>query len=722
MSTLTEIKKAIFKTLYDLTGEETHKEIFLNGFLIPSKNTYEIWFPYSIEVAKLLKPGIFLAVKNFASISLTDTKTKYENQEEHYSILEIIDVDIVHYKIKELSENPQDLLIEEAFSKFMEEWYRHAYEPEKETLKIIVKAISHDEELIICTPERAVELGLEKIPAFKKTSELPISGEKVYIIEPRYLEDFINGEIPERELSFKAGKHKIFPDIDVYIDQEPLFNRHFALFGFTGAGKSNLISTLIYKSLIETKNKDNNPTNIFVYDINNEYLGLLIDVLLQVDGGVVFLDDPGGSLSLFLRGVVNEKIIKQASKELIDRTTFPKALLKPDLIEKIYLLAEYLLLTGKIRILTHGKLVIEVLNDLYQILNKINFTGQGSKAKKELLARLIDILSKYLEVNGFLDSSFNPYIAQKILEVLTSFKLFLKNSKASFKDPSLNFIIETLLGNKINEIEKLSGSILPKLEELIVEYQVLAKEILKTTGYLNGITVQELIMKSHDNKGSLFILISEDDNNIREFAYDFGNTLYKIRKNGHINNSPQTVFLFEEADLFIPYTPTGTKEEKNSIEKAKQIATTLARRGRKYGLGLAIATQRVTYLDTSITAQLATYFVSKLPKKTDRERVAEAFGIESSILDQTLSYLPGEWMVLTHVDALHRKAVPVPIKFENANDRIAQVVSNINLLKLKEVITELKKGKIASQSIEERKEVFSPIPDTEDLTPIFVEE
>ena len=146
----------------------------------------------------------------------------------------------------------------------------------------------------------------------------------------------------------------------------------------------------------------------------------------------------------------------------------------------------------------------------------------------------------------------------------------------------------------------------------------------------------------------------------------------------------------------------------------------LARRGRKYNLGLAIATQRVTYLDTGITAQLATYFVSKLPKKVDRERVAEAFGIEASVLDRTLSYFPGEWMVLTHVDALYRKAVPVPIKFENANDELLRFIGGIDREKVKKQISALVKNDLSTSAFEE-KGYFVPLPEGEDLTPCFVE-
>ena len=738
MDIVAQAKRKIFKTLYDITGNDIHKGVFLKGFLIPSKGIYEIWFPYSIEVAKLLKPGIFLAVKNFASIGLTDNKDKLGKPEEHYSVLEVIDVDIVHYKIKELSENPQDLLLGKEFEKFMGEWYRHAYEPEKKTLKIIVKAVIHDEELVICTPERAVELGQETI-FFKETNEPPISGEKVFILESKYLNKFINGDLEKRELSFKAGKHKIYRNIDVYIDQEPLFNRHFSIFGFTGSGKSNLVSTLVYKSLLKTKYKNNNPNNILIFDINNEYFGLLFDVLLQIDGAIVFLDSPGGNLDAFFRGSITKETIEGASRELVERTTLPRALSNREFKEKLFSIAKLLLLTGKVRIFTREVVVLEVIKLLEEIFSKINFGGQGSKQKKEILMSIFSDVVKYLKSKGLLDLTFNSYISSIILTILTSRHGSLLKEIDDLTQEKNHLVCQldsskakTAFKERIKGIEskiKILNEIISKLDLIINQYNNLSNEFLDKEKYVvGGTSLQELILKTHDNTSSLFIFTSEDDNNMRNFAYEFGNIVYKLRKNGHVLNTPQIVFILEEADLFIPSSPSGSKEEKASIENSKRIATMIARRGRKYNLGLAIATQRVTYLDTNITSQLATYFVSKLPKRTDREKVAEAFGIEPSILNQTLSFLPGEWMVLTHADSLYRKAVPVTIKFENANDRLIRILTSISCEDIEKLIGEQFKVKSSNSPSGDmskmeniKEEIFASLPQSEDLSPIFVE-
>jgi DNA helicase HerA-like ATPase len=87
-------------------------------------------------------------------------------------------------------------------------------------------------------------------------------------------------------------------------------------------------------------------------------------------------------------------------------------------------------------------------------------------------------------------------------------------------------------------------------------------------------------------------------------------------------------------------------------------------------LGLGIATQRIRYLDTNIMAQPHTYFISKLPRMSDRQAVAEAFGVSEELLNQTFKFKKGQWLLISH-DATGLEAVPVPIRAPNANDRLS---------------------------------------------------
>jgi len=679
----------------------------ITGFLIPSKEPREIWFPYSIEASKLLRPGVILAVKNFNSIEIGNPNRN--EQDLCFSIYEVIDVTIQHYKILNLIENPQEVKLTEEFEKFKEDWYRSLDENERNDLKIIVKAISHNYELHIPSERNKVIKNINYDYKFRKSNAEPIVGENVYLLENKYIGEYINGNIKESPTSFKAGEHQIFKKIDVYMDYYPLFNRHFGVFGFTGAGKSNLISTLISKSMLEAPS----PANILVFDINNEYFGLLFDVLLEKDGHIIFLTPDiisGEALDAFLKGNYDEnnfvKILEAASEEFIEMVNFPDEIKKNKFFDRVKEIVKLLLVFNKIKIYTEAITLRQFLDEVIKSIEEKDrdrgifasirniFSGSGSQVRKEYFQKFLMLFYQFFASNR----SLNKKTLMQLLSFIEEFKNYLLNENS----------------NTFEGFEKLNHEQIIKSLEILQKIIVnLGAEYLKTIEYENTITLQELIEYTHDQKGSLMIFLSENDNDLRNFAYQFGSFLYDIRKNKKLKGDPLTLFLFEEADLFIPQKSVGDDEEKASIEKSKNIATTLARRGRKYKLGLGIATQRTRYLDTSIIAQLGTYFVSKLPKASDRQVISEGFGIEENQISQTSQFLPGDWMVLTHVNALHLKTTPVLISFENANKRLIDFLENLDLNKYLKTIEVNFIPTIESEDLfaeTEEKEIFELFP------------
>jgi hypothetical protein len=168
------------------------------------------------------------------------------------------------------------------------------------------------------------------------------------------------------------------------------------------------------------------------------------------------------------------------------------------------------------------------------------------------------------------------------------------------------------------------------------------------------------------NEGRITIITGRRDSDIKEFTANLGNMLYESRRNRGTGEEPFTTTVLDEADLFIPNT---TEDSETKI--IKDMCVILARRGRKFRLGLGISTQRAAYLSTEILGNLHTYFVSKLPRKGDRERVAEAYGIGEEELSPTFSFQPGDWLIISH-DATGLTGVPIPVRADNANTRITE--------------------------------------------------
>lgn len=161
---------------------------------------------------------------------------------------------------------------------------------------------------------------------------------------------------------------------------------------------------------------------------------------------------------------------------------------------------------------------------------------------------------------------------------------------------------------------------------------------------------------------SLFVVIGENENSIAVLARQLVDTAFEERRSRSLLY-PAVSFVFDEADVFIAQQPA----EGDVVEQA----TLLARRGRKFGLGLSIATQRIRYLNTSIMAQPHTYFISKLPRKTDREAIAEAFAISEESLEQSFGFSAGQWLIASH-DATGLRGAPFPVQLPNANTAVRE--------------------------------------------------
>ena len=179
------------------------------------------------------------------------------------------------------------------------------------------------------------------------------------------------------------------------------------------------------------------------------------------------------------------------------------------------------------------------------------------------------------------------------------------------------------------------------------------------------LTLEDIINNLNDpTHSSLYIIQSHNPDDLRDFAYRLGVELYESRRREGII-SPLVSFVFDEADEFIPQQP----EKESSYARSAWIAEMLARRGRKFGIGIGICTQRTRLLRTSVMAQPHTYLISKLPRLSDRQAVQEAFGFSEEMFRQTFKFVPGDWLLASY-DATGLKGIPIPIHAENANERI----------------------------------------------------
>lgn len=566
----------------------------------------EVWFDYTKRAINLIREGAMVAVPNFATNSA----------ETHMSILEIVSILPMHYALGSDMSGYPGFVVEAAHNACLD-WEQET-ESTEDTTKIRCIAIPTNLELKLSNNQE-IEIQADE--------NLPMIGSKVELINNEYTQRIVNlGINPEVENTLTIGKLVRDPDVNIRLRIEELIKVHFGIFGFTGAGKSNFLSTLVSKILSETKE----PIKIIFFDLMGEYTTLLIDQLVKLRNAKIICLEEKTLPDIVFKCLNGEVKLTREIAEIYQRTTLLPKMLKKRQQDFVRPLGK-LIYAGKIKLW-------QELSDLTvdQAVEKGNPWGARKKGSSHW-SNISNIIGRVFGKYKDKDEVLTPSLAKELLENLEK-----EDKYEAYKD---NF--DAL-------VKILNGVII--------------------TGSKNvkcGITTDQIIAELNDKTcSSLYIINSHSPDKLREFAYRLGNELYDNRRlTGEI--TPLTLFTFDEADEFIPQQPKG------SYEQSASIAMTLARRGRKFGLGLGIATQRVRYLDTSIMAQPHTYFISKLPRQTDREVVSQAFGISEDIFRQTFKFKRGDWLLVSY-DATGLDAIPIPIHVENADERIERFLDEVN--------------------------------------------
>ncbi|MCC7573401.1 MAG: ATP-binding protein, partial [Candidatus Methanofastidiosum sp.] len=445
--------------------------------------------------------------------------------------------------------------------------------------------------------------------------------------------------------------------VQVYLRMEDLLKTHFGVFGFTGVGKSNLISTIISKLL----NKAESNIKIVLFDLMDEYTGLLLDLLMDqnLDANIIYYGEkslPGPVIEY-----INNKTIsdKKNAKSPATRLFLKNLLLPKGLRSKIGTFinpVEKLLDSGRIKIMAPEDVTVqEFLSEIWE-----ERIMKGSRSRN-IQNSMEDIKEKIVGKYG--RQMLTKETAKEIMDSII------------FEDPALdrnlqkkndltqkNHLDKIVYSNKY--LNSYINNIKSEFRRATSKSEIVLIDDLK-------MTKRQFIDKLQQKKKGLYIITSYDQDQIRRLSKEMGDYLYEERRKKGIIE-PNVVFVFDEADEFIPQTPS-----RDSQKESKKIIETLTRRGRKFGIGVGIATQRSSYLDTNIMGQLHTYFISKLPREYDRKVVGDAFSLSENEFIQTFKFSKGQWLLVSH-DALGIDSVALPIKTENAEDRI---VRNLELIK-----------------------------------------
>jgi hypothetical protein len=406
--------------------------------------------------------------------------------------------------------------------------------------------------------------------------------------------------------------------IPIYVDFEKLIRYHFGVFAFTGGGKSNLMSNVLRRILLHTAD-----TKIVVFDISCEYTFLLLDVLADPNvNAKVVLEHRIDGLEQFFNSVV-----KPREYETDERT-------KEGL--------RALMAQGKLGFYTKPKQIIPTYSQFMEELDDQRKDSVSRPHYINAIDAIHDAVRMFVENHGL---SENQEISEEFVIHIDEVS---RNSMETYRvnDKSGLYAWATTR-NAIRDLFKKRG-----------------EKGAKDTTALTVEGIRELL---EDKTTKLVILSISDPFVIKELAISLTQDLL-VRRKRRFTVKPYILVVFDEAQEFI------SSKEGGIDGKCSQHVETLLRQGRKYGLGVCIATQRIAYLNTNALQQLHTYFVGTLPRPYDRALVSETFMIDKGILEKTLEFAPGEWLLSSYI-ATGIENVPIFIKADNAEKEVEKYLS-----------------------------------------------
>jgi DNA helicase HerA-like ATPase len=561
---------------------------------------------YQKDLMGLLEEGMLLAVKNFKHA---------EQATQRFTLMEASRVWPEHFGLRGLSDHGYYPMQFEIIEQSEDDWQTD----DKSTMMIQIDAIPINYDLIL---NKKCEF------EFVKGFSYPVVGSSGYILNSEMINNMYNQKIAE-ELNVDTSKTvedaradprlgliKMFEAsktaIPIYVDFEKLVRYHFGVFAFTGGGKSNLMSNILRRLLLHS-----NSTKVVVFDISCEYVFLLLDLLADPNvSAKVILEHRIDSLQQFFNSVV-----KPREYETDERTKHGlKCIMEQDK------LAYYM--KPRQQVPTYSQFLDELDGQRGGNIDKPHYLNAIDK--------IHDAILEYVDEHGLsqnqrVTEDFVHYIDELATETVEQFKVHDKSGLYAWATTR--------------------SSILDMIKE--------SRQETKETG---GLTIEKIRELLEDKTTNLICVSISDPYTIKDLAIELTQDLLMRRKH-MFQVKPYILLVFDEAQEFMPNAPGGIEG------KCSAQVETLLRQGRKYGLGVCIATQRVAYLNTNALQQLHTYFVGTLPRPYDRNLISETFMIDKGILEKTLEFAPGEWLLSSYI-ATGMENVPIFIKADNAEKEV----------------------------------------------------
>lgn len=405
---------------------------------------------------------------------------------------------------------------------------------------------------------------------------------------------FEDSILPDKKFTFSSLTAN--DDIQVPVDGNRFFNKHIAVVGSTGAGKSHTISKIIQAAVAaKSGNYVLNNSHIVIFDIHSEYKTAFPDAN--------FLDVSNLNLPYWL---LNSEELEEIILDTGERDNYNQS--------SVF---RYLVTENKRRHNCEAKSVFydsPLKFDIHEVLNALcNIKNETVNAKNEKNYMIVDD-SYSLLLDGKTDAGHGLHLtAQERLEKYFDGRYEFYPTKlqsitnGSYADRSLDKFFTRFESKVAQErLEFLFGK--------AADTATLEDTLKNLIGYGDNNSNVTVI----DLSGIPFEVLSITVSLISRILFEYG-YYYKVlrsRANEPINSDAPILLVYEEAHKYVPCSELARfRASKLSIER-------IAKEGRKYGVTLLLSSQRPSEISETIFSQCSNFLAMRLTNQADQSYVA----------------------------------------------------------------------------------------------------
>ncbi len=408
-------------------------------------------------------------------------------------------------------------------------------------------------------------------------------------------------------------------EVQVPVDGNKFFNKHIAIVGSTGAGKSHAIARLVQGALAEKSGDFSlNNSHVVVFDIHSEYAQAFPDA-----------NKIGVENLILPYWLLNSEELEEILLDTGERDNYNQSSVFRNLVtenkKRHNPTAGAVFYDSPLRFDVH-----EVLNALY------NTKSETVNAKDASRCMIIDPSYRLLS-EGKTDPSHGLALSRddklsRYFEKRLDFHNTKRENitKGDYADGSLDKFFARF-ESKVAE-KRLAFLFGPASDTATLEGTL--KTIIGYTASRSNVTVIDL-------SGVPFEVLSITVSLISRLMFEYG-YFYKIVRNRlgeKINNDAPMLLVYEEAHKYVPRSDLAKfRASKLSIER-------IAKEGRKYGVTLLLSSQRPSEISETIFSQCSNFIAMRLTNPSDQDYV-------SRLLPDVLGNLSHKLPTLTAGEAL----------------------------------------------------------------------